>query len=218
MKQERDIVLVKMDELKKSIPDLTLDNAKFLGFMSVTRTFKIIDDLSGIEPFKEITKLKKIMDIRLSRMADREAGIKGETFDEYLELCLDLREKFECFDFDALPYKFIHIGYCITYILSEFESIALFDFDNVDYSRNHGVNTLAGFALASLEIIQNYLQYKFDDDCLYERETQAKINENPLIANELRRIDEDMAFLKTDFDHESIIRYMEKYKTIDILA
>ena len=206
-------VWLKMDGINETIPNLTLDNAIFLGFMSMTRTYKILDFISGVEAFKKITKLKEIMDIRLGSIADKDRGKNVRVLKKYYKLCGKLTDTADYFDYKSLPEELVDKMYCAREVIPLWGYFSEFDYGNIE-TDDRKISKLAHIAKSGMITIDNYLHSISDN--LNQREREKEIEKNPLMLAEMRRVDEDVAFLKANFDYENIVGYMEKYKTVDI--
>jgi len=205
-------MLDKYCEVEEKMKTYTSDKMIFLAAMTMARTCKVLDILSEYEYLKNIPEWKNAMSavIKRERVEEKYLEIYEDMFRETGDDSYDEDEPIgTAFDWDTVPDELVDIMSIhgdLTGMWCDFMTL-----------NKIVANRMASMVTMGLKIIDSYLASKYYDLHLVYEKLTMKIESHHLFLDEMQRIDEDIRFLDSDADNESIINRIEDYKNTLII-
>ena len=185
----------KYQEVSDRIRSLSIESCIMLGLFGMARTVPMLKHIARHEQFEELDKFGQFIIFGVQKLLYRSLEFVKEA-KKGLAFCNAVIPLLETYDFSKSADPFDRNLMGVTYPLMEewfyflgFFSVALDDPELKDMGR---------LATAKLTMIDFYLCNKYADR-VEPGLLQKKVNEDPSIAGEIKRIDQDIAFV-TELD------------------
>jgi len=203
----------KFSEVEQEIYTMDLKKGVFLSIMSMMRTNRILDTISNQQEFKKINKLTVASDIILDYMLNHGEN-ELDSLEKLSSLCEEMIPIMENFHYRSLTGDISYIVGCTRSLLEKWFYYTNFTYNDIqDYDRE----SFLSFIFIGLETIESFLSPKYWNKTKDTEKVAIMIDESVLLNNEIKRIDDDIAFLKSKDSEVEMIKYVEKYRKIDIL-